>query len=102
MLTMLDYRRGKLRLDSDLHACASLPGLHSLSFKWICELKPACLPALQAMSGLTELSLVSTGTCAADMTPDVIAAFDAERRQLGRPLLKLRIQGRGGRRFERL
>lgn len=100
MLTKLVCRNLGLRPHMDLEACWSHRGLRSLTFSEY-KITTACLPPLQAMSGLTELHLLHTDIQPADMTPAVIAAFDAERRKLGWPLLNLRIKTYKGC-FERL
>jgi hypothetical protein len=76
-------------VDTDAAACASLPALRTLQLSGIPEVTPACLPALQAMSGLFELTLFNTGVRSRDVTPEVRAAFDIERDKRGWPRLKL-------------
>jgi hypothetical protein len=85
-LTKLRYC-GNFRVGTDMSACAALPGLVSLELKTH-EVTPACLPALQAMSGLTHLNVRHTGIYWKDLTPEVIAAFNSERDRRGWPGLR--------------
>jgi hypothetical protein len=87
-LTKLKYS-GKLKVDRDMDACASLPCLRSLEFWNTQDVTPACLPALQAMTGLTELALKRTGISEHHLTPEVGSVFDVERFRRGWPYLKL-------------
>jgi hypothetical protein len=89
-LTRLEYT-GKFRVDSDMEACAALPGLRSLEFREVYAITPACLPALLAMSGLTDLTLWDTQITPADVTPEMTNACDAERLRRGCPRLKLTV-----------
>jgi hypothetical protein len=91
-LTKLCYRcyRGEFDASRGLAACASLPGLRSLCLSGRSELTPSYLPVLQNMSGLTELTLDWTGISPKDLTPDVLDAFNFERRRRGWPSLKLK------------
>jgi hypothetical protein len=84
-LTKLDYT-GHFKVDSDMRACASLPSLRCFGLR-APTITPAYLPALQAMSGLTGLGLLSMGT--ADVSvDDVVEALDAQRLRRGWPRLK--------------
>jgi hypothetical protein len=86
-LTSLEYH-GSFTEETDMDACASLRGLRTL--KLGCrDITPASLPALQAMSGLTKLSLISTCIQPEDLTREVRAAFDVERVRRGWPPLML-------------
>jgi Leucine-rich repeat (LRR) protein len=87
-LTKLRYS-GNFTVDIDLRACAALPGLRNLRLTGISEVTPSCLPALQAMSGLSELTLCHTGIRSADLTPEVRAAFGVERHVRGWPRVEL-------------
>jgi hypothetical protein len=73
----------------DLRACAALPCLRSLGLGSWCTVTPVWLPPLQAMSGLTELSLSMPGWHRDDVTPEFRAGFDVERLRRGWPRLKL-------------
>ncbi len=53
-LTDLDYK-GNFTV-GDLEACAALPNLRTLVLSGTREVTAACIPALQAMSGLDELT----------------------------------------------
>ncbi len=88
-LTNLEYGGPYFTLGPDLAACASIPGLRSLSFNRVPGLTTAGIPALQAMSGLTRLILHGTGIRTEDLTPEVRAAFDVERLRYGWPGLQL-------------
>jgi hypothetical protein len=86
-LTELGYS-GKFAAQTDLPAIASLPGL--LKLELFDSVSFARLPALQAMSGLTRLTLHSTCYLQSqDLTRSVRARFDAERLHRGWPRLKL-------------
>jgi hypothetical protein len=93
-LTSLVYS-GDFMPDTDIAACASLPALRSLEFRGIRVITPACLPALQAMTGLTALTLARTGIFCRDVTSGVRAAFNAERLCRGWPPLKLDVVSEG-------
>jgi hypothetical protein len=67
----------------------ALPHLRELTFWGMQRITPACLPALQAMSGLTTLRLGKTMVPMVDLTPEVRAAFDVERLRQGWPRLNL-------------
>jgi hypothetical protein len=84
-LTELNYT-GHFTVDSDMRACASLPSLRNMGLR-ARTITPACLPALQAMPGLTQLAVSSIKE--ADVSPNVVEAFDAERLRRGWPRLKL-------------
>jgi hypothetical protein len=86
-LTKLRYD-GDFSVGTDLAAVAALSGLLSLELITP-EVTPACLPALQAMSALTELTLRYTWIRLGDLTPEVRAAFNVERDRRGWPRLKL-------------
>jgi hypothetical protein len=79
-------------VDPDIQACLSLPRLRSLVLCYTPEVTDASLPALQAMTGLTELVLEYTGIPQCFMTPDVRAAFDEDRLRRGWPRSKLYLQ----------
>jgi hypothetical protein len=85
-LTELDFS-GNFERQSDLPAIALLRGLRKLEFLHCVSF--ADLPALQAMSGLTRLTLRGTNNGPEDLTPKVRAGFDAERLRRGWPRLKL-------------
>ncbi len=80
---------GDFTVGSDIKACASLPNLRCLILSEAAGVTPTCLPGLQALSGLHELSLLGTGIHSEDITSEVRAAFDAERLRRGWPPLKL-------------
>jgi hypothetical protein len=84
-LTKLAYT-GHFEVDGDITACTSLPSLRSLGLN-ASTITPACLPSLQAMPGLTQLALWSIRK--AEVSPNMIEAFDAERLRRGWPRLKL-------------
>jgi hypothetical protein len=88
-LTELDYTKGNFDAPDDLMACASLPLLRHLVFQHVSTLTPACLPALQALSGLTELRLINNGIHLNSLTPEERLAFDVERLRRGWPRLRL-------------
>lgn len=83
------YYEGVFSVAHDMQACASLPYLRSLGLSYTPEVTVACLPTLQRMSGLTDLSLWYTGIRREDLTPKVRAVFDVERLRRGWPCLKL-------------
>jgi hypothetical protein len=56
------------------------------------DISRADLPALQAMSGLTGLTLRNVYIGPEDLTPEVRAGFDAERLRRGWPRLKLECE----------
>jgi hypothetical protein len=87
-LTDLTYS-GNFTLASDMEACASIPGLKRLEISGRPGMSPACLPALQAMSGLTKLTLSNTDIHPDDLTPEVRAAFNVERFRFGWPGLHI-------------
>jgi hypothetical protein len=88
-LTRLEYGGGSMK-GRDLRACGSLPYLRTLCLNGLEDITPACLPALQEMTGLTQLRLVCTGIAPKHLTPDVIAGFNAERCRRGWPDLKIK------------
>jgi hypothetical protein len=90
-LTRLRYS-GKVTMGRDLEACASLPGLRVLELHNCTDVTVAFLPALQALTGLTELDLKLTLICKVDLTRDVRAAFNVERLRCGWPPLRLKCQ----------
>ncbi len=79
-------------LRSDFEACMSLPCLRSLELAHARDITPACVPALQAMTGLTELALVFTGIREYHLTDEVRAVFNVERLRRGWPRLKITVQ----------
>jgi hypothetical protein len=88
-LTQLRYKgHHHFKVGADMTAIAALPGLQSLHLT-IPAVTPVCLPALQAMSGLTELILSYTGIRLEHFTPEDKAAFNVERDRRGWPRLKL-------------
>ncbi len=87
-LTRLKYS-GPFTAGSDMEACVSLPYLRELEFHSMQRVTLACLPALQAMSGLTKLTLRHSLIHQVDLTPKVRAAFDAPRLLRGWPPLKI-------------
>jgi hypothetical protein len=87
-LTKLGFT-GNFTVPDDISACASLSSLQSLTLCEARALTRSWLPALQAMSSLTELTLRNTGIKPVDVTPEVRAAFDAERLHRGWASLKL-------------
>jgi hypothetical protein len=87
-LTKLKYA-GPFTANRDIEACVSLPSLRDLEFHSMQRVTLACLPALQAMSGLTKLTLRHSLIHQVDLTPKVRAAFDAPRLLRGWPPLKI-------------
>jgi hypothetical protein len=73
----------------DLEACAALPNLRKLVLRGTREVTVACVPILQAMSGLDELKLLNTGIHQEELTPEIRAGFDVERLRRGWARLKL-------------
>jgi hypothetical protein len=92
--TSLEYC-GNFEMVADLEACATLPALRSLCFSHILAVTPACLPALQAMSGLTELVFRYTALRVEHFTDDVMARFYSERDVWGWPL-KIKCKSKKG------
>jgi hypothetical protein len=86
-LTCLDYK-GHFTV-GDLEACANLPHLRELVLRGTREVTVACVPTLQAMSGLNDLKLLKTGIHQDELTPEIRAGFDVERLCRGWPRLKL-------------
>lgn len=93
-LTSLRYS-GNLTVDIDLRAIAALPRLRILGLQDVSELTPAHLPALQAMSDLTELDITNTGVTEQDLTTEVRERFDVERLRRGWPRLVLLPKPKG-------
>jgi hypothetical protein len=89
-LIWLDYKG--IFTVGDLEACAGLPTLRVLVLRGTHEVTAACLPALQAMSGLDELKLLNTGIHQDELTPEVRAGFDIERLRRGWARLKLHCE----------
>ncbi len=87
-LTKLKYA-GPFTEARDMAACVSLPSLQDLEFHSMQGVTLASLPALQAMSGLTKLTLRHSLIHVVDLTPKVRAAFDAPRLLRGWPPLKI-------------
>jgi hypothetical protein len=87
-LTWLDYK-GNFTV-GDLEACARLPSLRNLVLRGTRGVTAACVPALQAMSGLDKLTLLNTGIHKDELKPEVRAGFDVERLSRGWARLKLR------------
>jgi hypothetical protein len=90
-LTRLRYT-GNFIGRSDMEACASLSELRSLWLVEHPEVTPAYFPALQAMSGLTKLTLWGTGILPEHMTTEVRTGFDVERLRCGWPRLKTNVK----------
>jgi hypothetical protein len=88
-LTRLKCRGNFGAVDPDIEACLSLPCLRSLVLCYAPQVTAASLPALQAMTGLTELVLKYTGLRQRHLTPEVRAAFDDERLRRGWPRTKI-------------
>jgi hypothetical protein len=87
-LTKFRYQ-GDFREVTDMTAIAAVSGLLSLELKTP-KVTRACLPALQAMSGLTQLILSHTKIRLEHLTPEVRAVFDLERDRRGWPRLKIK------------
>ncbi len=77
--------------DPDIEACRGLPCLCSLVLCNTPKVTAASLPALQAMTGLTQLILEVTGIRQPPLTPEIRAAFDDERLRRGWPRLDFRL-----------
>jgi hypothetical protein len=89
-LTYLEYK-GSFTV-GDLGACAALPNLRKLVLRGTCEVTAACVPALQAMSGLDELKLLNTGIHEDELTPEVRAGFGVEQLRHGWARLRLHCE----------
>jgi hypothetical protein len=74
-----------------METCVALPHLRELEFWGMSRVTPACLPALQAMSGLTHLTLRDSTIHRDDVAAEVRAAFDVESIRRGWPRLKIEL-----------
>jgi hypothetical protein len=82
---------GCLMVAHDVEAYVALPRLRDLMFYSMQQVTPACLPALQAMSGLSRLTLHNSLICMEYLTPRIRAAFYVERLRRGWHPLKIEL-----------